>query len=370
MRCHCVLVNGNFRLTRGRTHAHIHTLVDVWGQQLLWQAQASSTSVVPVFVFDPRDFQQHGSQPYACGVSRIGTHRCGSLRLSATGPVLHRLTAHISRAHFLHDCVSDLRARLRELGSDLLVRWGHPERELRTVAQLVGAGNVFCHTGVTIEELHLQDRVRDALHAQGAELRCCWGGTLHAPDELPFERGYMPATFSAFKAAVEPCAVPHTLAAPVRVRRLPVGCPPCGDIPSVAQLCGQQQGSHVPTRGTRPARGGETEALRTLARVVARDARGLRTGTPVAALSPWLAMGCLSPRRVYHDIRQACQAQKSSAGGPGSTQDGAPPLHVTFELLWKDFFAHTNRCRSAARRSTDMTHSSRTPLTVTSVCCA
>lgn len=270
------------------------------------------------------------------------------------------------RAHFLHDCVTDMRAQLRQLGSDLVVRWGHPERELRLIAELVGARTVHCHSGVTREEVQLQDRVRNALHAQSAELRCCWGGTLHAPDELPFKHANVPATFSAFRAAVAPCTVPRVLSAPANIRRLPAGCPPCGDIPPVEQLCGQQKQSQQSSVKTphvaRARRGGETEALRVLADIVSKESRGQRVASQVTALSPWLAMGSLSPRRVYHDIRHACQARASYQNQGGESV----PQWVSFELIWRDYFVHSNAVR--ARSARDVTQRTQPALTVTSVC--
>lgn len=63
-----------------------------------------------------------------------------------------------------------------------------------------------------------------------------------------------------------------------------------------------------------------------------------------AKISPWLAMGCLSPRHMFHQLRQqlpaapapvaAAAAQPAVAGSSG--QSGLTWLQ--FELLWRDFF--------------------------------
>jgi deoxyribodipyrimidine photolyase len=273
------------------------------------------------------------------------------------------------RAAFLHDCVSDLRTRLRQLGSDLLVRWGSPDRELRSLAQLMGASSVFCHAGADAEEVQLQERVRDALHAQGAELRTWWGGTLHGQEQLPFQvsPAGMPPSFTAFKAALAQCSVPQALPAPNRVRRLPPACPPCGDIPTLDQLCPSapqqpQQGQQTRT----PVRGGETEALRLLASLVSGSS-GSRTHT-VASLAPWLAMGCLSPRNVHHDLRRAQPTEAAAAGGAGKGQDaGSGTQWVVFELLWHDFFRLLNASRAQGRSGKGCVPS-QTRMTVSSVC--
>jgi deoxyribodipyrimidine photolyase len=68
-------------------------------------AQQASSSIVPVYCFDPRDY----------GKSSSGFDK--------TGPY---------RAKFLIECVADLRKNLRERGSELVVRIGKPE-EVRRV---------------------------------------------------------------------------------------------------------------------------------------------------------------------------------------------------------------------------------------------
>lgn len=57
-----------------------------------------------------------------------------------------------SRARFILESLSDLRSRLRGLGSDLVVRMGRPEDVLPQLALAVGAGAVYCHREVTAEE--------------------------------------------------------------------------------------------------------------------------------------------------------------------------------------------------------------------------
>jgi deoxyribodipyrimidine photolyase len=64
-----------------------------------------------------------------------------------------------------------------------------------------------------------------------------------------------------------------------------------------------------------------------------------------AKISPWLAMGCLSPRHMYHALRQqlpapaAPAAGSAGSGGGGAAAGGQAGLTwLQFELLWRDFF--------------------------------
>ena len=86
--------------------------------------------------------------------------------------------------------------------------------------------------------------------------------------------------------------------------------------------------------------GGEREALRRLRSFASEAVRGAggAEGAPranfPAQISPWLAVGCVSPRSVF-------EAFGSTAGAAG-----ADPL--LFELLWRDFFRFVT-LRLAAR---------------------
>ncbi len=62
------------------------------------------------------------------------------------------------------------------------------------------------------------------------------------------------------------------------------------------------------------------------------ETRNQMLGTDFSSkLSPWLARGCLSPRRVYSEIR----AFEQQSGATRST------YALIFELLWRDFFHWT-----------------------------
>jgi deoxyribodipyrimidine photolyase len=105
------------------------------------------------------------------------------------------------------------------------------------------------------------------------------------------------------------------------------------------------------------SRGGEGEALRQLRSFLARiSGGGGQGGLPAASFSscvaPWLATGCLSPRRMLEDARAALGAAQQAAAeaspafgsaAPASAaalpaRQQAPLDWVRFELWWRDFF--------------------------------
>lgn len=193
-----------------------------------------------------------------------------------------------------------------------------------------------------------------------------------------------PRPADKFKQHVEGLAVRAALAAPTELRGLPLGgrVDP-GDIPSLQQLGLQPlpAGCSAGSRGSSSAaplataastaaaagskgaaaidgkaRGGEGEALRQLQRFVSQAAgaaggrgAGSAYGSNFASsIAPWLATGCLSPRRMLEDVKaavgQACGSEGAAQGACASVTSATgpapqPPLTwVRFELLWRDFF--------------------------------
>lgn len=71
-------------------------------------------------------------------------------------------------------------------------------------------------------------------------------------------------------------------------------------------------------------------------------------------ISPWLALGCLSPRHMYHilssklgaqgsaDLRSAMAPTPAARAVPGAA--AGPASWLMFELLWRDFFRSVQEC--------------------------
>ncbi|KAG2453339.1 hypothetical protein HYH02_001563 [Chlamydomonas schloesseri] len=349
----------------------------------LEQACRQSSSVLPVYVFDPRDY----------GKTPSGFDR--------TGP---------GRARFLLEAVADLRQRLRDAGSDLVVRLGRPEAVLRELAAAVGAGAVYCQSEVTAEEMQVEGRVRAALDREGCELRPQWGGTLFHLEDLPFRLDAMPTSYADFRERVAALKVRQLAESEGGVKGLPAGnSVEPGDIPTLQRLgfspaaatagvgagaaaAGSGLGAPLQLGGGAAVvlRGGESEALRHMQSFIdelkrAVSAAATAGGKPGSAappsatfscrISPWLALGCLSPRRMYHEMRQqlaptgapvirtsssssssaaaplaAPAKQGGTAGVAGSTSGSNPANWLVFELLWRDFFRFVTQKHSAGAR--------------------
>ena len=157
----------------------------------------ANAEVLPLYLFDPRHF----------GTTPRGSPKTGSYR-----------------TRFLLESVVDLRAQLRALGSDLLVR-RRPAGGRATRARDPGARRRGAATGatttilwqeqVTSEELKVDAAIRSALPAGAATCEPVWGGTLYEKKDLPFaaDLADLPDVFTPFRNKAENKA---TVRAPLR----------------------------------------------------------------------------------------------------------------------------------------------------------
>ena len=287
--------------------------------------------IIPVYVFDPRDI---------FGTTQWGSPKTGS-----------------HRARFLLECVTDLRHRLRVLGSNLLVGVGKPESLLPGLA--IGAPNgttYLWQEQVTSEELAVDLELKSRLSG-GTKTRTVWGGTLFSKDSLPWSKAdnnlaNMPDTFSGYRKNAEtlsawasamnilPKLKKGNLPLPKEELELPEGSTLGWDmLPELQDL--RQRGTvtmeallhtsfGLPLRsaGVEPLplfqgrtdvravmdfKGGESEALERLQHYLwesdcmnewysTRGSLSFPKGKDYSSkFSPWLAAGCLSPRVVAAD---------------------------------------------------------------------
>ncbi|CEL94135.1 unnamed protein product [Vitrella brassicaformis CCMP3155] len=294
---------------------------------------ADKAEVLPVFCIDPRQF----------GISEWGSPKTG-----------------IFRARFLVESVADLKRQLRGLGSDLLVAIGQPETILPELATLPSEkgqperATVVASEEVTSEETAVQDAVRRNLRSQKAELSLHWSSTLHHIDDIRsiFDRDLrtMPTVFTPFRTKVEARLLPGaTLPTP---QQGDVGAAPKIDLTKAcldASFDLVPRVEDLPWAGGRPPeahswsqpavldfRGGEEEGLKRLSHYVWSDhiatyfdtRNGMLGADYSSKLSPWLAHGCLSPRRIYEEVAK----YESERVKNKST------YWLVFELLWRDYF--------------------------------
>ncbi|KAL8100987.1 blue-light photoreceptor PHR2 [Apium graveolens] len=310
--------------------------------ECLTAANNESMSVLPVYCFDPTDY----------GKSSSGFDK--------TGPY---------RATFLIESVSDLRKNLQAKGSDLVVRIGKPESVLVELAKAVGAEAVYSHQEVSHDEVKAEGKIENVMKDEGLEVKYFWGSTLYHMEDLPFKLEEMPTNYGGFREKVQGLEVRKTIEALDQLKGLPkAGDVEPGEIPSLTDL-GLNSAATVGQDGKPAASaslvGGETEAMQRLkkfaAECQAQPHKPSKDGSSDSIyganfscrISPWLAMGCLSPRAMFDELKNSASRSISAAstkkdGGSGSSDTGMNWL--LYELLWRDFFRFITKKYSSAKQ--------------------
>ncbi len=244
------------------------------------------------------------------------------------------------RARFLLGCLGELRAALRERGANLVVRGGPPERELAVLARETGASTLHFASDVSGFAMARDRRVEAAMGEAGVEV-VRHPGLFVADVGKPRTKGGKPySVFSPFWRAWtqlerrEIHGAPRTLALPSSVR--------VGELPSADAL-------GLPADVPEPFPPGEV-AGRERMHAWLRDGiagyadRHDRLEGGTSELSPYLHLGCISPRELE---------QRALDAGSGKG-----PSEFVRQLCWRDFYAHVllhhpGNARHAHQRAMD-----------------
>lgn len=268
--------------------------------EILSEAVRRADKILPVYIFDPFYFK---STP------------AGSMKTGAF------------RARFLLESVADLRLNLRKTGAELIVRTGDPAEVLTQLAEEYHISEVYHHREVAPDETGISETVEAALWKMKLNLKHFIGHTMYHKEDLPFPIKDIPDSFVTFKKKVER----DSTVRPVTVSPEQIIIPEiidAGELPTLADL-GVPEPIDDP-RAVNKFIGGETTALAQLHQYLAN---GLANNTGknkmilASGLSPWLALGCISPRQVYWEVINHQRENHIQTADP-----------LMLELLWRDYF--------------------------------
>ena len=202
-----------------------------------------------------------------------------------------------------------MRNSLSQLGSNLIVSRGLPEKIIPSIAQELKISAVYFHGEVTSEELAVEEALESALSQINISVTRYWGNTLFHRDNLPFAIEQIPELFTNFCKSVEKkSSVTPSFSTPKKLPQLPDI--DLGEIPQLSDL-----GLETPKfdlRAVLQFKGGETAGLARLDNYIwsnncLKDYKKTRNGMLGAdyssKFSPWLALGCLSPRFIYEQVK-------------------------------------------------------------------
>jgi deoxyribodipyrimidine photo-lyase len=222
--------------------------------EILLEATRKADNVIPVYCFDPYYFK----------TTPAGTLKTGNFR-----------------AKFLIESVANLRANLRAMGSELIVRTGPPAEVIPQLATEYQVNEVYHHREVAFEETGISEQVEAALWKIKLNLKHFIGHTLYHKEDLPFPIKDIPDSFATFRKKIERDSSVRSIA------------------PSPAHIQYFLNFDY------------------------AVNGKNVRNATSGSQLSPWLTFGCISPRQVYWEaIKHEHHTNHS----------------LILELLWRDYF--------------------------------
>lgn len=278
----------------------------LFDNETLIKAVAQSDQVVPVYCFDEAHFE----------TTTFGFDKTGSYR-----------------AQFLVESLQDLDANLRKIGSGLLILRGKPEEEIPKLVTQYKAQKVFAKREVAFEEKQTEKKVQEALFKLRCELETFSTSTLYHAEDLPFSIKDIPDVFTVFRKKTEQDAsIRPVFEAPLEITSPEIRAL---ELPTLKDL--ELKLTKIDKRAAIQFKGGETEAIKRLYYYFFEtkklsDYKETRNGMVGAdyssKFSAWLAMGCLSPRTIYDEIKK----YEAINGANDST------YWMVFELLWRDFF--------------------------------
>ncbi len=274
------------------------------------KATQKAGELLPVYIFDPRFFEK----------MPLGFRKTGSVR-----------------ARFILESVADLRRSLRAQGGDLLIRIGEPERVLAELAQGYDITELHLSKEVAQEETDIESSLSKRLKPLNVDMVFTWMATLYHVRDLPFGFNKLPDLFTDFRKLLEKNTSVRPTVPESGTFVLPDEYEP-GELPTLADFGFAEDLTQQPDpRGVLHFEGGEQAGLARLHDFIwegnhlatYKETRNQMLGADYSSkFSAWLALGCLSPRRIYEEVKRYETERTANAS----------TYWLIFELIWRDYF--------------------------------
>lgn len=245
--------------------------------QALFSAVDAADEILPVYVFDPRQFEK----------TKLGFRRTGALR-----------------ARFLIEAVAELRENIRQKGGDLLIRIGKPEEIVAKLAENYNADYVYTSKEIAPQETRIESSLSKNLKTANVDIRLFWMDTMINAFDLPFPVSKLPTGFPEFERLLSnDLKIKEQFQTPERVP-LPADME-AGYIPGLPEL--GIDPNEIPVASSP---GGEIHALAALKEYIEQYVKkdiSYPTAEPLTdtRLSDWLSLGCISASYIYRSVKTA-----------------------------------------------------------------
>ena len=274
--------------------------------ETLVKAVKESDEIIPIYIIEDGDFEE----------TSFGTKKTGSFRLQ-----------------FLLESLSDLNEQLKSKGAGLLVFRGKTIEIISELIKKYDVSKIYCKQEVAYEEKARLSEVESVAWKQLCSVETFSTSTLFHASDLPFPLKSIPEVFTDFRKKVEKESSVRTCFEVPKEIKTPL-LPKFG-LPDFSDFGNKP--FEPETRTAFPFYGGETQALNRLNNYLFetnqiqfyKETRNQLIGENYSSkLSPWLSMGCISPKMIYHEVKRY---EKEVCANEST-------YWLIFELLWRDYF--------------------------------
>lgn len=242
------------------------------------------------------------------------------------------------RRKFLIESLLDLQKRLQMAGGTLWVLEGKADAIIPGLALKYNAEAVYCQAELDPLEQPIEDNLEMQLWKHRIRFECCWQSTLFHLEDLPFPVLNLPKVFTDFRKETEnQVKVREMFPTPEHIP-FPLGL-------ETRELSLINVKDQLTEDGDFYA-GGESNGLKRLqyylwesdlVKNYKETRNGLLGWDYSSKFSPWLALGCVSPRRIFYEVKNYEEGRVKNES----------TYWLIFELLWRDYFKFVHKKHGA-----------------------
>ena len=237
---------------------------------------------------------------------------------------------------WLHQSLEKLSEKLAHVGCPLVIRRGPTLKALQKLAQEVHATHVVWNRRYEPAVIKRDTTIKKTLSKDGLHAESFGGSLLYEPAHIATKQGNPYQVFTPFWRALlardepaEPIAAPRKVkpAAMESVKTLSL---------NALNLLPEHDWSGVMNASWSPGEAGGKKLLKSFLNKGLDsydDGRNRPDQQGTSSLSPHLHFGEISPRRVWHAVREA------SGGKPAKSIVGSPEVYLR-EIGWREFANH------------------------------
>jgi deoxyribodipyrimidine photo-lyase len=273
--------------------------------QALWEGIQNSESYLLLYIFDEEQWTENP----------LGLKRSSDLKLN-----------------FLWQSVLELRQNIEKKGGHLFIRKGTAETVINELMKEYEFNALYAPKESGTEEMQVEKSVEHQFIEQKANVYFYSQSTLFHEEDIPWPIGKLPNIFTQFRKENEKQTEvralfesPHDLSDSIAVKQ-----------DFQYEDLGIQK-IEFDEKSVLKFQGGEGKAWERLnyyfwesdqLKEYKNTRNGLLGESYSSKFSPWLALGCISPKSIYYQIKKYEKERKKNQS----------TYWLVFELIWRDYF--------------------------------